>query len=318
MGVGPRSALRGLWVLLVTAVLDIPRATAIPAGIRPAPFDRDAFDYSVLPPRTVAFDGTTPVQAMAQVRGVIEDAVINSPRSLQKRIGPSEMGTSCTHCLAAKLAGWQESEQGMAWLPFIGTAVHAELERIISDHEAARNALHTTGARWLCEQRVTVGQIGGVEITGSTDLFDVAAGMPVDHKVVGPTKLKKVKAHGPGTTYRVQAHLYGRGWVAAGYRVEHVAIWFLPRNDMRGFDGGLLWTEPYQEQIAVEALDRANRLHANLTALAALGDAARDAWISSLPRDPDCFDCARYPDRPAGLTTPGHRPQADTLAGLIP
>ncbi|GAB2457760.1 hypothetical protein GCM10007967_09990 [Xylanimonas ulmi] len=296
----------------------MPRATTIPAGIRPTPFDPDAYDYSDLPPRTVAFDGTSPEQAIAQVRGVIEYAAINSPRSLQKRIGPSEIGNPCDHCLAAKLAGWAETEDGIAWLPFVGTAVHAELERIVNAYETSRNAMHTTGRRWLCEQRVTVGQIGGVDITGSTDLFDVAAGMPVDHKIVGPTKIKKVKSHGPGPTYRVQAHAYGRGWVAAGYEVRHVAIWFLPRNDMRGFDGGLLWHEPYQEQIAVDALARANRLHANLTALAALGTAARDAWISSLPRDPDCFDCARYPDRPAGLAAPGHRPQSDTLAGLIP
>ena len=68
---------------------------------------------------------------------------------------------------------------------------------------------------------------------------------------------------------------------------------------------------------ADDALDRANRLHANLTALESISTEARDAWISQLPRDPDCYDCARYPDG-HGLTKPGHRPPADTIAGLIP
>lgn len=288
-----------------------------PPALAPAPVDRDAYDYSTLPPRTQPFDGTPLDVAAGQIRGAIEHAITNAPRSLQKRIGPSEIGDPCDHCLAAKLAGWEQSEDGVAWLPFVGTAVHAELERHLTDHEVDRNALHTTGTRWLCEHRVTVGQIGGVDITGSTDLFDTAAGTTWDWKIVGPTKLKKVRAHGPGQTYRVQAHLYGRGWVAAGHRVEHVAIWFLPRNDTRGFDGGVLWHEPYDEQVALDALARANRIHANLRALESLSTAARDAWITSQPRDPDCFDCARYPDRPAGMTLPGHHDPAAAFADLL-
>ena len=289
----------------------------IPAGIRPVPHDPDLFDYSTLPPLTVPFDGTSPDASIGQVRGVIEHAVINSPRSLQKRIGPSEVGTACDHCLAAKLAGWEQTEEGMAWLPFVGTAVHAELERIVTEHENARNANHTTGRRWLCERRVTVGQIGGVDITGSTDLFDVAAGTTWDWKIVGPGTLKSVRAHGPSEVYRVQAHLYGRGWAAAGHDVRHVGIVYLPRNDMRGIDAGLLWHEPYNAQVAVDALARAERFHTNLTALTALGTAARDAWISGLPRDRGCFDCKRYPDAPAGLPLPGRSTAAGDLAGLI-
>lgn len=299
----------------MTAATDV--LTPSPASVDPEPVDRDAYDYTALPPRTQPFDGTTVDTAAGQIRGAIEHAIVNSPRSLQKRIGPSEIGDPCDHCLAAKLASWEQTDDGVAWLPFIGTAVHAELERLITDHEVERNALHTTGARWLCEHRVTVGQIGGVDITGSTDLFDTAAGTTWDWKIVGPTKLKKVRAHGPGHTYRVQAHLYGRGWVAAGHQVEHVAIWFLPRNDMRGIDGGLLWHEPYDEQVAVDALDRANQLHANLAALGSISADARDAWISTLPRDPDCFDCARYPDRPDGMTQPGHRPPQAAFADLL-
>ena len=283
----------------------------------PAP-SLDDFDYAALPPLHAPYAGIGVKDAADQIRGAVEHAITNSPRSLQKRIGPSEIGDPCDHCLAAKLAGWDKTEDGVSWLPFIGTAVHAELERILTVHEVTRNAVHTTGVRWLSEHRVTVGQIGGIDIDGSTDLFDTQAGATFDWKIVGPTKFKSVRAHGPGDTYRIQAHLYGRGWVAAGYTVRDVAIWFLPRNDMRGFDGAILWHEPYDEAVAVAALDRANRLHANLVALASISVAARDAWIRGLPRAADCWDCPRYADRPAGLTAPGHHTPGDQLAGLIP
>lgn len=273
--------------------------------------------FATLPPRTAPFAAAGVDGAATELRAVIEDAIVNSPRSLQKQIGPSEIGDPCDHCLAAKLAGWSKNDDGIPWLPFIGTSVHAELERIITDHEISRNALHTTGMRWLCENRVTVGQIGGVDISGSTDLFDTQTGATFDWKIVGESTLRKARKGTPSQTYRVQAHLYGRGWVAAGHEVRDVAIWFLPRNDAAGITRGVLWHEPYDEQIALDALARANRLHANLTALASISTAARDQWITALPRDPDCWDCARYPDG-AGLPKPGHRPPANNLAGLIP
>lgn len=43
-----------------------------------------------------------------EIRGIIEDHITNQPRSLQKEIGPSELGTDCLHCLAARLAGWEK------------------------------------------------------------------------------------------------------------------------------------------------------------------------------------------------------------------
>ena len=64
-----------------------------------------------------------------EIRRIIEQHVLNQPRGLQKEIGPSELGTDCLHCLAARLAGW-ERHQTVAWLPFIGTCVHARFEQL--------------------------------------------------------------------------------------------------------------------------------------------------------------------------------------------
>ena len=69
-----------------------------------------------------------------EIRGIIEDHITNQPRSLQKEIGPSELGTDCLHCLAARLAGW-EKRQSAAWLPFIGTCVHERFEHLFNSRK---------------------------------------------------------------------------------------------------------------------------------------------------------------------------------------
>lgn len=231
-----------------------------------------------------------PDTATTEIWALIEHGLAHQPRSLQKRIGPSELGADCTHCLAAKLAGWEKS-QDRAWLPAIGTGVHLLLEELFTKLESE----NTTGApRFLMEQRVTVGTIGGTPITGSTDLVDLHAGMTVDWKIVGPSSLKKYKA-GPSATYRAQAHLYAKGWRAAGYPIDHVSICFLPRNSPNMRDG-FWWHEPYNAEVAETVLARANALHQTISALEQVSIDTRDAWISQLPRADGCFDCARFHD----------------------
>lgn len=214
----------------------------------------------------------------------ITRGILDHPRSRQVAIGPSELGMPCEHCLAAKLAGWTETRDA-AWLPTIGTAVHAWLAEQFSGTP-----------RWLVETRVDVGEVNGVPITGSADLFDLESHTVVDWKVVGAETLRTVKADGgPSPQYRAQAHLYGRGFARAGHRVERVAVAYLGRNAPT--PRPYLWTEPYDEQVALDALERAT---AALRILDALHGADADvvAYISGLPRAPRCYSCARYPDAP--------------------
>ena len=49
-----------------------------------------------------------------EIRPRIEHRISTQPRELQRQIGPSELGTRCVHCLAAKLAGWPEQPAGLA------------------------------------------------------------------------------------------------------------------------------------------------------------------------------------------------------------
>lgn len=189
---------------------------------------------------------------------VIVDSIVTQPRSLQKRIGPSEMGDPCTRALLHKLAGDREPERSVPWKPTIGTAMHAYLEEAFT---AASAPGQEQEGRWLTEVEVTVGTVGGVEVTGHTDLYDSWLKAVVDHKLIGKSTMKKYRAHGPGDQYRTQAHLYGLGHIRAGRPVKMVAIAFLPREGE--LTDTFIWAEPYNEAIALAAIARCDAL-ANL------------------------------------------------------
>lgn len=184
----------------------------------------------------------------------IADAITNHPRSQQTRIGPSEIGIECDRRIGYKLAGHQEPK-GLNWKATVGTAVHAWLETVFDTYNLTHPE-HGGQERYLIENRVSAGEIPnlGYELTGSCDLYDRVTGHVWDHKAVGPTQLKNYRTHGPSTQYRVQAHTYGYGWMRAGHPVTHVGIAFLPRNGE--LSDAVLWSEPYDPQVAVDALGR--------------------------------------------------------------
>ncbi|WP_346007261.1 hypothetical protein [Janibacter terrae] len=237
----------------------------------------------------------------ADLRAVVEHAVNHDPRTLQTDLGPSELGVGCDRCLAHMLAGHLRRENGLPWLPTIGNAVHDWLETTVLQH-----LMRTGTDRYLPEATVTVGQLRGRPVTGHTDLFDTHTGTVVDYKIVGATTLKKVKT-GPTVTYRNQVHMYGRGLAAAGFPVAHVAIWFLPRNALT-IDAGRYWTEPYDEQIALAALARANAIAAGVDALGV------DAVLAQMPPHTGTeFTCTSWSGEQLTPSTP---PSAADFLGV--
>jgi hypothetical protein len=277
-----------------------------------------------LPPITPLPDhlttrGADPSLLGRELIDTIKNAIAHYPRSLQKRIGPSELGHPCPRRIGYKLAGADEINvipDDAPWLPTVGTAVHAWLEDVFTDANASEPVRSAGHSRWLVEQRVSVGEVGGVDVTGSADLYDRVTAAVVDWKIVGPTTLKKYKASGPGHQYRSQAHLYGRGFTRRGLPVDTVMIAFLPRNgELRDAH---LWHEAYDEQVALDALQRANGI---ALALDALGPAA----VAQLDTaDAYCRRCPFYRANSTDLTAgcPGDKnagaagnPFADLLAG---
>lgn len=226
--------------------------------------------------------------AWSEYRPLIERAIDSSERSLQTRIGPSELGNPCDRCLIHKLAGTPE-HPSVAWLPFIGTATHAALADIFMHANAELERV-----RFLVEATVSVGTVGGVDITGHLDLFDIDLGELTDWKVVGKTTLDKVRRtlH-PGEAYRTQQHCYGLGLKRRGLRVRKVRVAFLPRNEL-SLRGAHIWEEPYDESVALRAIARADMF---ATAIAVLG--VDNVLASAPPHLGSEFSCNRYPDTQA-------------------
>lgn len=214
-------------------------------------------------------------------------------RTRQTAIGPSGIGNPCTRCLARHALGRPlEREYGDPWCAIIGTAVHSWLA------EAAEHSNFTAGEDWwLAETRVHP-HPDVMPAGGSADLYDVLRKTVIDHKVVSAERLKAFKRNGPGLTYRRQAHLYGLGYHRLGKPVEHVAVAFWCR-------GGRLsdlhvWTEPYDVDVAMEAITRYRTIRDQALALGG-------AVLPLLPADPNCWDCGGKdvtPEELAALAQP--------------
>ena len=240
-----------------------------------------------------------------EIHAIINQHIMSSPRSLQKAPGPSELGTSCVHCLAARLAGWAR-QANPAWLPYIGTSVHAQLEKLFTSL-SNMNEYHLmvdgdkVFPRFATEYRVHVGRLqgsmGGYDVNGSIDLVDYKAHATCDWKITGSNTITSVKAEGASQQYKVQASLYGIGLENEGVEVVKSCIYFLPRNSQT-LDSAYPVEYAYDRDLGMWALQRAQLLVTFLDMIEReAGVQMRDQWISSLPRDRDhCFNCNIYKD----------------------
>lgn len=227
-------------------------------------------------------------EAIRDLRSIYEDAILNAPRSLQETPGPSEIGNACDRCLIHRLAGTPIPPPPRApWLPTVGTACHEWAEMAMIRHLA-----DTGSNRWLPEARVFVGHLRGEEVWGTCDVFDRETGTVIDLKFTGESTRKKVRADGSGTsvTYQRQVQLYGKGMANAGEKVNAVAVYFIGRNSL-SLTVDRLFTAPYDEQVAIDALKRANQFASWVDLFGA------DAVLAgAAPHTYDEFSCRRYAD----------------------
>lgn len=236
-----------------------------------------------------------PTDLLKDMDAVVIRNIMGSDRTQQTRIGPSQMG--CERCVARHFMGLERDSKtqevdatNVPWLPYVGTAMHAQLEKAF---EADNDRLLDLGLpiRWMVERRVPVGKIGDEDVDGSCDLYDMWTATVIDHKLVGKSKLDKVRRHGhPGIIYFKQANIYGRGWQLLGYPVKHVAVRFYPRNAL-ALSQGHLWTAPYDPEAAEAAVSRAQAI---ATIVAQLPKEQWSDLLAKLEADPDCFSCNDY------------------------
>jgi len=213
---------------------------------------------------------------------VILDDIAHDPRTLQRTAGASDIGDPCDFCLGHVLAGYTKNEPPEeAWLPFVGKSVHNGLER----------AFRRAGLPWLPEQRgLVVGEVDGRPVRGTGDLYHFLDGVSIDWKIVGGKALTKVRQGEIKPVYRAQGHLYGYGWSLLGLEVTHVGIYFLPR-EARSLKSSVWWAEPYNAQLALDVIARADDLARRIHTFGA------EAVLPTLDQLPGCYDCKRWGSR---------------------
>jgi hypothetical protein len=260
---------------------------------------------------------TLPPSTVTEMREVLANLDASRPRSRQTTLGPSELGTPCQRQIAYKIAGapQQPPTTRPPWAPMQGTAIHALMEKALHHHNAELGR-----RRWLVEERLQIDH----EISGHGDAYDLDHQMVVDWKYVGVTNLRKAKRKTVpnhelvSPDYRVQAHLYGYGHARAGRPVQWVRLVLLARS--HNYEDSTEWTEAYNPEIAIWALDR---YYATQDLIKALDLANQPALWSAIPAAPggSCDWCPfRRQGAPAdGTGCPGNTDDkiAKQTAGIL-
>lgn len=192
---------------------------------------------------------------------LIAHDIENQERSLQKEIGPSEVGSPCGRKV---LYGMLQTPKVNLSAPpklkaYIGSGAHLMFAGMLDKYNLKHFSDWGFQERFYVETELQVGEIDGKPLTGHCDVFDRATCTVIDWKTAGPTQMKHYRASGPGPQYQAQAHLYGRGWHRyRGFTVDRVMLIFVPRQGE--LKDSVVWSEPYDEQVALDALARCDGL----------------------------------------------------------
>ncbi|AHB79594.1 hypothetical protein PBI_VALIDUS_64 [Mycobacterium phage Validus] len=262
-------------------------------------------------------------ELLGDLKGVFRRAWAQHGRSLQKALGPSEIGHPCPRRLASSIMEYErvnpEGDPLPAWL---GTAGHTKFEDAVTldnerlidqwlkDRQQRCTVLRGVAGgddpqyvgRWFTERRVTVR--GG--LSGTCDLYDTWTDTVIDLKFPGASRFAEYKKFGPvekAPEYRVQAHAYGRGYRNEGFPVKRVAIWFIPRGGT--LSASFVWSEPYSDAIIDQALDKLDNIVIALDELRIDEHPERIALVPKVPGS--CMFCPFFtpvpnPDVPHACT----------------
>lgn len=194
-----------------------------------------------------------------------------SERSQQATMGPSEIGTPCDRRIAMSLLRIPPvNPGGDNWAAFVGTCVHAGLADMLVWADTGSGRYASELSVFFPSAHVPHGTLDGMDRV----LFVVW-----DYKAMGQWSLDKLKVEGPSPQYRVQVHTYAYGARIRGEVVSDVAIVGLPR-DKSSLDDLYVWTEPYDPQVARDAIARVDRISSQLGPMEPDGQ-----WSAARPED---------------------------------
>lgn len=192
-----------------------------------------------------------PTGARAAVIAAIEGFSAVHPRTLQRELGPSEVGEPCARQLAYKLMDGPENPGRRIdpWPSFLGIAGHARIADSL-DWEESRHP-----GTWVTERRVHIPGVrdGG---KGTSDALYLPTDTVIDWKILGDTTFRELQTIGLAghRKYRTQGHVYGLGWAAAGFQVRHIALGIFGRS--KPLSAMYVLSEPFDPAYAASELQR--------------------------------------------------------------
>jgi hypothetical protein len=172
----------------------------------------------------------------------------------------------------------------------IGSAMHTLWEEML-EWDNLRAKLRGEEEPWLIEQEVKIRPPAVPK--GSHDVFHKPTGTVLDWKHLGSSSLMKISSKGPGDVYRTQLHTYGYGLEEMGYNVNTVVLFAIPRSPTWGvpfMHESVVWSEPYDRQLAVDALDRVEGLFKDAKRLNATANIMKLQTVKATPGD-SCMFC---------------------------
>src|SRR5690606_38235881 len=128
----------------------------------------------------------------AELRRIVVGHASRAPRSVQKHLGPSEIGHVCHRQVAGELAGVPATNHVTdPWASIMGTAGHAWMEACLNAYNERVGRV-----RFLTEFKVrpTMGFEGN---PGTGDGYDADERAVIDHKFLGRTSMDKLRRSGP-------------------------------------------------------------------------------------------------------------------------
>jgi hypothetical protein len=215
-------------------------------------------------------------------QNLILDAALSTPRSLQARLGPSEIGSLCSRRVAYRLAGTPYVNIPDPTAAMIGTGFHSGIADGIE-------RLYGNTQRFLTEVAV---EYRGVR--GSADLFDRYKHRLTDWKTTRLKVVRRYRREGVPLNSRVQLNIYAAGLAAAGETVTDLVLCYVP------IDGTLADIEAFvlrpDQRLADEYIDRYYAIKQRLD------NGASPADIDAQP-SPLCAWCPSYQPATSNLET---------------
>lgn len=159
-----------------------------------------------------------------------------SSRSLQKQVGPSEIG-GCRRKTWLKINGYQSTNPNTLRLSAImGTAIHTYIQEAFERQDPFK------------ERYILEGEFEYEGLMGHVDMYDKENCEVVDWKTVKKTNL----TYFPSKQQRMQVQLYGYLLTKNGTEVRTVTLVAIPRD---GDERDIVYhSEPYDESVALAGL----------------------------------------------------------------